>query len=432
MDIAVLGAGMTGLTAGLRLSQNGHRAAIYEKEPYIGGLASSVRAGSVDIDRFYHHVFVSDAEILALTHELGLTDSLSWYEPKNAIYLDNSLHPFTSPLDLLLFKPLGLMSRIRTGLLVLSSKFIRDYTPFENVTAKDWIIKRSGKEAYEKIWEPLLKSKFDMDSDSVSGTWIWNKFKLRGTSRGKNIGREKLGYMDSGFIALLNKMADYIKQQGGSIILSSEVKSIRRTESGQTEIETAAGKSCHDAVLFTGAPELLADICPDLPAGYSSLLRSIKYKANICLMLELKKSLSPYYWITVSQKGFPFVLIIEHTNLVGVNGYGSHIVYLSRYCDITDPIYAMPDNEIISEFISGLKIIFPGFNDNNIINAGISRAPFAQPVVTLNYGSRIPDVKTPLKGLFLASMSQVYPEDRGLNYAARLGDKAANEIINNM
>lgn len=432
MDIAVVGAGMTGLTAGIRLSQNGHRVTIYEKEPFIGGLASSVRAGSANVDRFYHHIFVSDTEILALINELGLKDSIDWYEPKNAIYLDYFLHPFTSPVDLLLFKPLDLISRIRMGLLVLSSKFIRDYTPFETVTAKDWIIKRSGKKAYEKIWEPLLKSKFDIDSDNVSGTWIWNKFKLRGSSRGKNIGREKLGYMDNGFIVLLDKMADYIKQQGGSVKLSSEVISINKTENGKIELKTTAGISYYDRVLFTGAPRLLADICHELPSSYSKTLEDIKYKANICLILELEESLSPYYWITVSQKGFPFVLVIEHTNLVGTNGYGSHIVYLSRYCDMTDPIYSMSDHEIISKFITGLKIIFPNFNDNNIIKASLSKAPLAQPVVTLNYSSRIPGLKTPLEGVFLASMSQIYPEDRGLNYAVRLGEKAANEIIDDL
>lgn len=429
MDIAIIGAGMTGLTAGLRLSQKGHRVTVYEKEPFIGGLASSVGAGSADTDRFYHHIFVSDSEILALIDELGLNESLGWYEPKNAIYLDNHLHPFTSPVDLLLFKPLDFISRIRMGLLVLTSRFIRDYTPFETVTAKDWIVKRSGRKAYEKIWEPLLKSKFDIDSDYVSGTWIWNKFKLRGSSRGKNIGKEKLGYMDNGFIILLEKMADYIKQLGGSISLSGEVISIRKNENGKFEIKTSAGAFIHDKVLFTGAPKLLSGICPELPSDYSSTLVNIKHKANICLLLELEKSLSPYYWITVSQKDFPFVLVIEHTNLVGTCGYGSNIVYLSRYCDMTDPLYSLPEDEIISRFVDGLKIIFPDFDENNIINATLSKAPFAQPVVTLKYGSRIPDLKTPVDGLFLASMSQIYPEDRGLNYAARLGEKAANEML---
>ncbi len=432
MNIGIIGAGMTGITAGFRLAQCGHNVTIYDKESFIGGLASAIPLGNTELDRFYHHIFVSDSDILNLIDELGIKDSLNWYEPKNAIYIDNFLHPFTSPMDLLLFKPISFFSRIGMGLLVLSSKFIKDYTPFESITAREWIIKRSGREAYEKIWEPLLKSKFDIDSDNVSGTWIWNKFKLRGSSRGKNIGKEKLGYMDGGFIALLKQMADYINGNGGSIKLSSEVKSINCTEDGQVELITSNSKACYDKVLFTGSPDLLADTCPELSRGYENTLRNIKYKANLCLILELSESLSPYYWITVSQKGFPFVLVIEHTDLVGDKGYGSHIVYLSRYCDISDPIFSLPDNEIVNEFIAGLKIIFPKFSDNNIIKTTLSKAQYAQPVVTLDYGSNIPDIKTPVKGVFLASMPQIYPEDRGLNYAVRLGNKAANEILNDL
>lgn len=429
MNIAIIGAGMTGITAGFRLTQSGHTVTIYEKEDFIGGLASSISVGTKDLDKFYHHIFVSDSDILTLINELGIIDNINWYEPKNAIYVDNSLHPFTSPLDLLLFKPLNFFSRIRMGLLVLTSKFIKDYTPFEAITARDWIIKRSGKDAYQKIWGPLLKSKFDIDSDSVSGTWIWNKFKLRGSSRGKNIGKEKLGYMDGGFIALLKQMADYIDNNGGGIKLSNEVISISKTDSRQVELIAANGKACYDKVLFTGAPMLLANVCPELSLDYLNTLKNIKYKANICLILELSKSLSHYYWITVSQKGFPFVLIIEHTNLVEDKGYGSNIVYLSRYCDTSDPIYSMSDNEIVSEFIIGLKKIFPEFSDNNIVRATLNRVPFAQPVITMDYGSRIPDLRTPVEGIYLASMPQIYPEDRGLNYAVRLGNNAANEIL---
>jgi len=432
MDIAIIGAGMTGLTAGYRLSQRGHRVTIYEKEPYSGGLASAVPAGSSVVDRFYHHIFVSDSDILTLIDELGLKDILSWHEPKNAIYLDNSLYSFTSPPDLLVFKPLDFISRIRMGLLVLSSMFIKDYSPLESVTAKDWIIRRAGKNVYEKIWEPLLISKFDKDSDNVSGTWIWNKFKLRGSSRGKSMGREKLGYMDNGFINLIDELAGRIKQNGGNIRLSCEVTSIRNTDDGKTELETADGVNIHDRVLFTAAPALLAGICPALPQNFAESLLNIRHKAVICLVLELKNSLSPYYWITVSEKDFPFVLVVEHTNLVGMEAYGSHIVYLSRYCDTADPVFSLTEKEIIGMFTTGLKRIFPGFDENDITRATLSKACFAQPVVTLNYGSRVPTIKTPLDGLYLASMSQIYPEDRGLNYAVRLGFNAANEIIKDL
>lgn len=432
MNIAIIGSGMTGLTAALKLSQQGHKVTIYEKEPYLGGLASSLKVGCENIDRFYHHIFVSDDEIISLIDELELSASLKWYEPKNAIYLDNSIHPFTSPLDLLRFKPISFISRIRMGLLVLSSKFIKDYKAFESVTAQEWIKKRSGIEAYEKVWKPLLKSKFDIDSDRISGTWIWNKFKLRGSSRSRNIGKEMLGYLDGGFISLADKIAETIVRSGGEILSNAEVKSVIKTYEDCFEIESNSNKAKYEKVLFTIAPEELDNIFQSSLYDYASKLRSIKYKANVCLMLELTDSLSPYYWITVSQEDLPFVLIIEHTNLVGLRGYGSHIVYLSRYLDYTDPLYFAPDRDITNKFIRGLKNVFPNFNEDKIKRSILSRAPYAQPVISLNYGNTIPCIKTPVDGLYLASMPQIYPEDRGLNYAVRLGYEAANEIMNDL
>jgi len=429
MNIAIIGAGMTGLAAGLRLSQNGNKVTVYEKENYLGGLVSSVRVGKEDLECFYHHIFTNDSDILALIDELGIKDRLNWYKPKNAIYIDNSIYPFTSPLDLLCFKPLSFISRIRMGIMVLSSKFIKDYSAFEIITAKEWIIRNSGLQVWEKIWGPLIKSKFDIDSDSISGTWIWNKLKLRGSSRGKNLNSEMLGYLDGSFNKTVEIMAERIIQSGGNIILNDEVTSIIKNENGSFDIISKDHKANYDKVLFTGSPNLLERLLKGSYDDYKGSLRRIRHKANICAILELSESLSPYYWITIAQDDLPFVLIIEHTNLVGLKEYDSHIVYLSRYLDISDPLYSASDEEIKDKFITGLKKVFPNLNQHIIKNITISRVPFAQPVITLGYSKIIPDIRTPVEGLFMASMSQIYPEDRGLNYAVGLGRKAANEIM---
>jgi protoporphyrinogen oxidase len=432
LKIAVIGAGLTGLTAAYRLSKNGHEVTVFEEADTPGGLAFAFQAGSELLDRFYHHMFVSDTELLELIDELSLSDRLDWYEPKNAIYLEDSLYPFTSPVDLLNFKPLRFLSRIRMGLLVLSSKFIKDYRPFEFIRAKDWIIARSGRDAYDKVWGPLLISKFDVDADSVSGTWIWNKFKLRGSSRGKNISKEQLGYIQGGFITIIDALADRIQNNGCRLLLNKSVKSISKNGDNKWEVSAENGSEIFDRILFTAAPELLANVCSGFTPEYENNLRLIRYKANLCLTLELEESLSPYYWITVAQAGLPFVLIIEHTNLVGLKGYGSHIVYLSRYLDESDPLYSSSDDEIVHTFIKGLQRVFPDFKKESIKKASLSRARYAQPVVKMGYGESIPAVKTPLDGLYLASMPQIYPEDRGLNYAVRLADHAVDEISKNM
>lgn len=428
MRTAIIGSGLTGLTAGYRLARAGHHIEVFEQNEFAGGLASAIRAGNENLDRFYHHIFVSDSDLISLSEELNIDGTINWYEPKNAIFLGNCLYPFTTPVDLIRFKPISIFSRIRMGMTVLNAKLIRDYRHLESVTARDWIIKHSGKDTYEKIFAPLLCSKFDTDADDISGTWIWNKFKLRGSSRGKNFFKEKLGYMDGGFITLVNALIGKISEYGGVIRLNARAERIEKAANGKWHVFTQKGIFEYDTILFTCAPQVLAEICR-LPEDYERHLNALRYKSNLCLLLELSKSLSSYYWITVSQKDIPFVLMIEHTNLVGMKEYGSHIVYLSRYLDPENQLFNASDNEITGKFISGIKKVFPDFKEEYILRARLHRARFAQPVITLNYNNLMPGIKTPLEGLYLASMAQIHPEDRGLNYSVQLGEAAAKTIL---
>ena len=429
MKIAVVGAGATGLTAAWKLSEDGHKVTVYEKSDKIGGLAAAIPIGNDMLDVFYHHIFTNDTILIDTIKELGLENELKWYEPSNVIYINKKVYPFTSPMDLLMFKPLSFLSRIRMGVMVLKARFIKDYMSIEDTTAREWIIKNAGNECYDLVWEPLLNSKFDIDTKNISATWIWNKFKLRGSSRGKNISKELLGYVTGSFVKVYERMAEKICENGGQIRLCEPVQEILKDRK-IFRVKSSGLPEEYDRVLFTASPERLSYVIKGMGKNYLDRLRKIKYKANICMILELKESLSENYWMTIADKDLPFVLVIEQTNLIKEHKYGSHIVYLSRYLDQTNDLFQKNDEEIIELFISGLKRAFPKFNEDWIINSHLNRALDSQPVVRTGYSKLIPEVETPMKGLYLSSMAQIYPEDRGQNYAVRAGLEAAEMIKN--
>lgn len=427
MKIAIIGAGATGLTAAWKLSEKGHAVTVYEKSDNLGGLATAIPVGNDLLEPYYHHVFTNDTIFLDTLRELGLQDNLQWFEPSNVIYINKTIYPFTSPMDLLMFKPLSFVSRVRMGLMVLQARFVKDHLAIENTTARQWIIGHAGKECYDLVWEPLLNSKFDIDSENIAATWIWNKFKLRGSSRGKNISKELLGYMDGSFIRVYTAMAEKIRENNGDIRLNCPVGEIQKD--GKIIKVKADGKTEQfDRVIFTASPERLSYVIKGMGTTYLDMLRKIKYKANICMILELKQSLSPYYWITVADKDLPFVLVIEQTNLIKNHRYGSHIVYLSRYLDPSNALFQKDNDSIQAMFTEGLKKVFPDFKEDWIIRTHINRTMDAQPVVSTGYSKLIPDVETPMKGLYLASMAQIYPEDRGQNYAIRSGLQVADLV----
>ena len=418
MRIGIIGAGATGLTAALRLSGN-HDVTVYEKDG-LGGIAGARPFRETAIDKFYHHIFTNDESIIQLIDELGLGGEMLWKPSKNGMYLDAKLYPFTNPIDLIMFPKVSLAGRLRMGVTVLRAKGIRDYRDMEGVSAKDWLIRKTGLKTYETIWKPLLWSKFDKDSDMVSGVWIWNKFKTRGSTR-KGVGKEHLGYMRGGFIKLYEKMAE-------SLDIRYEAVEKITSDDGKLFVATGRGAERFDRVLFTGAAELLDGLC-EFPGDYRERLSMQKHKANVCLTLILRKPVSGYYWITVAEQGAPFVLMIEHTNLFNDPAYGGDtVVYLSRYLDPADPMFTESDESIRDSFIAYLGAMFPDFQENDVIEAYVHREKNAQPVVFLNHSERILKYQTPVAGLYIANMGRIYPEDRGQNYAVKLGNEVAGVI----
>lgn len=429
MKVGIIGAGATGLTAAYRLAQKGCQVVVFESEAECGGLARTLKIGDQQLEYFYHHIFTSDSDLIDLIAELGLENDLLWLTPANGIYSNHKLYPFTSPIDLLLFKELKPWERIALGLLVLRARSVKDWHQMETITAKEWVLQKAGPNVYQKIWGPMLSSKFDFDAEKVSAAWLWNKFKLRGSTRGKNINKELLGYLKGSFNRIYEKLAIEILKMGGIIKYNHPVNGIIQCQNGSLEINSCGESEAFDRIIVTTAPEILTELYPQYSPSYIEQLKSLKYKANLCMILELTRSLSPYYWISIAQKEIPFVAVIEQTNLLPVSEYQSHIVYLSRYLDATDNLFSATDDEIKKVFIKNLKLIFPNLQDSTIKATHLSRARYTQPVVVNNYSRMVPEFRTPVANLYLASMAQIYPEDRGQNYAARMGDQIAKLIL---
>ncbi|NLY74906.1 MAG: NAD(P)/FAD-dependent oxidoreductase [Firmicutes bacterium] len=429
MKIGIIGAGATGLTAAYRLAGSGCDVVVYERERESGGLVKTVNIGGEDLECFYHHIFTSDLDLIGLIDELGLGSDLLWLTPSNGIYLNHRLYPFTSPLDLLLFKELNFWERIRLGLLVLEAKTVKDWRRLESITAKEWVLQKAGPNVYHKIWGPLLNSKFDHDAEIVSAAWLWNKFKLRGSTRGKNIQREMLGYLKGSFGRVYRRLEAEILKAGGRILHNRAVERIIPRPDGALEVSAGGQSEIFDRVICTAAPEILAGLIRENQPSYAADLEKVRYKANICVILELTERLTPYYWTSITQPDSPFVAVIEQTNLLPASNYQSHLVYLSRYLDATDQLFHASQEKVVELFIAYLYKIFPGFNQINLKKAHLFKARYTQPVVVTDYSRIIPELKTPVPNLYLASMAQIYPEDRGQNYAVRMGNQIARCLL---
>ena len=341
-NIVVVGAGFTGLSAAYELAKAGHSVTVLEAEAEIGGLASAFNVGEYKLDRFYHHWFTNDIEVMSLIKDLGVT-----INPTNTgIYYANNFFKLSTPWDLLNFSPLSFIDRIRLGLLALRARRVKDWMALEDKTAHEWLRELGGEDVYRIVWEPLLKGKFGPYAEDISAVWFWNKLKLRGGSRGKG-GQERLAYFKGGFIGLADELANKIYSLGGKVLLNSNVRSLNPIK-GKWKIRLSdERKFIADYVIATVALPIIADMVEEwAPKTYQDSLRRIKYIGNVCLVLELNQSLSNTYWLNVNDPSFPFVGVIEHTNFEKKENYGgSHIVYLSKYLPFTNELYSKNKDE---------------------------------------------------------------------------------------
>ena len=425
----VIGAGFGGLAAAYELGKRGVRATVLERDSEIGGLAGSFSVNGARLEKFYHHWFTSDVDVTRLVAELGRSDRILLRSSRTGMYHVDQFFRLSTPWDLLCFSPLPFFDRIRLGLLVQWARRIRDYRSLEDRTAADWLTALGGPRVYRTVWEPLLRGKFGDHAEEVAAVWFWNKLKLRGGSR-RGSGRERLAYYEGGFAALADAMADAIRKQGGEVLTDSPVLGLEVDAGRVTGVVSRERTIAVDGVIATPALPIVADLVePHVPPEYVHHLRRIRYLANTCIVLELDRRLSDMYWINVNDPGFPFVGVIEHTNFEPASTYhGRHLAYLSRYLPADDWLYRAPDREVIDFTLEHLQKMFPELSAEQIVNAHVWRARYAQPIVECGYQRLIPSTATPLTNLLLATMAQVYPQDRGTNYAIRQGREVAARL----
>jgi len=428
-QVVVVGAGFSGLAAAYELVQRGHRPIVLEAEPQVGGLAAAFQVNGVRIERFYHHWFTNDHHITGLVRELGLEGRLVYKPTRTGMYFANRLYRLSTPVDVLRLPVLPLADRLRLGLTVLRSRLISDWRKIDHFSAADWLRKLGGKTTFRVIWEPLLRNKFGPYAEDISAAWFWSKLRLRGGSRDAR-GQELLAYFRGGFAALADELVNRIQRAGGEVRLSTNASGLAIENGEMRGVISDAGLVAAEAAILTPALPIIAQLIkPHVDSAYAERLGAIDYLANICVVLELTRSLSELYWTNVNDPGFPFVGVIEHTNLDQADCSGrQRIVYLSRYLPATDPMFLATDDEVVSFALPHLRRMFPDLGSECVRATHVWRARYAQPLVLRNYGKLVPRHKTPIAGLFLATMAQVYPEDRGTNYAVRDGRATAQLV----
>jgi len=428
--IAIVGGGLAGLTAAydlLRTSAHPVAVTIYEAGAQLGGLAAGFKGHATwdwPLEHFYHHLFTNDDAILSLTRELGLADRLQIHRPTTVIHYQGRNYPFDSPLRLLLFSELSLVDRLRMGMVLAYLKYHPrpPWQQFDKLLADQWLRRWLGKTGYEVIWQPMLQGKFGAHYNEVNLAWFWARIYKR---------TPKLVYYAGGFQVLVDGLAQHLQRENVTIHTGTPVQHIAQVPTGGWQVTVNGQTTDYDVVLSTVSPGLMQRLAPELPADYLAQLGKLESMGAVVVTVALDRPLlKDIYWVNLPKReGFPFLALVEHTNMIDPAHYGGdHLLYLGDYLDANHRYFNMSVEELLAEFTPHLAKFNPAFETSWITGAWVHSAKYAQPVPPVGYLDMIPDIRTPLSGLYFASMSQVYPWDRGTNYAVDLGRKVAQLI----
>ena len=419
--VGIIGAGVMGLAAAHHALKAGHQVQVYEADSQPGGMAAHFDFAGLSIERFYHFICKADRHTFELLEELGIAQTLRWRQTSMGYFINGKHYPWGDPVALLKFPELDLISKFRYGLQMFLATKRNDWSKLDGQSARDWFIAGSGRKAYEVLWRRLFELKFFEFADDVSAAWAWSRIKRVGTSR-KSIMQEELGHLDGGSETLVRALVDSIEAKGGSVRVAVPIEEIAVEDGRVAGVRAAGALEACDAVICTIPTPFVARLVPDLPDEWERRYAAIRNIAVVCVVLKLRRSVTPHFWLNINDPAFEVPGIIEFSNL---RSLPDTVVYVPYYMPQTHPKFGWDDAKFVEQVFGYIRQLNPAIGDEDLVATYVGRLRFAQPVCERGFAAKLPPVQTPIHGLQIADTSFYYPEDRGISESVRLGREMA-------
>lgn len=398
------------MASAARLRQAGFDVEILERASQVGGLVANSKIGGFSWDSFYHVILLSDTHLLGLLEDLNLASRITWSTTRTGFFGGENLYSLSTSIDFLQFPLLSLTEKTRLAWTILEASRIENGAQLEAIPISDWLVRKSGRAVFERIWRPLLRSKLGDEYHVASAAFIWAIIRRMYAARRTGLKREMFGYVEGGYRTVLDRLQESLIAQGISIRCGVEVKQITTQKDGGVVVSTSDGGSLQfDSVVLTLPSPAIARLLPQLAPAILDRLQGVRYQGIICASVLLRRPLASYYVTNILDDWVPFTGVIEMTALVDSENFGGNsLVYLPRYLSPDDSYWSREDSEIQSEFIEALERMYPDFEAEDVLDFQVSRARHVLAVSTLDYSQRwMPEIRTGLGGIYVLNSAQI-------------------------
>lgn len=430
--VVVIGGGISGLSVAYFLAKRGIKTVVFESEKETGGLGRCHRVNGMSVDSGYHVFFKKDKHLLDLLNELKFEKDIVWGNLDFQLITERGNVSF-SPLKVISSRSLSFSDKRGLAKIYLKMKNLKDWKSLDKFTAREWVKENSNNGVYEKVFEPIIKAKWGKDSDRSSAAWFYGRIKPRSGSRNIFGGKERAGYLKGSFRKLFFALEREITNMGGEVITSAKIIKISVKNNRVTSVKYRLGNGLMeikaDLVISTVPVQELLKIAK-LPDDFVKRIKKIRYKAVVCATFGLKGSVTDSFRTIFSEKRF-FGGLVEMTNLIDKKHFrNNHVLYVFNFLNTHERLWKLKNEEIIETYVDDLEKLYPG-SKKHILWSRLYRNRYGEPLYEKDYLRIMPDIKTPVKGLFVTGMVQSYPTsdfNNIIGLASKTSDLVYKEI----
>lgn len=426
----IVGGGILGMRLAQQAARAGHAVSLFESAPQFGGLAAAWQIGDVVWDRHYHVILLSDSHTRSLLKELGLENETRWVPTRTGFYTDGKFYSMSNAAEFLRFPPLGLIDKFRLGATIFYASRIRSWERLEAIPVAEWLERLSGRNAFKRIWLPLLRSKLGENYKDTSAAFIWATIARMYAARRAGLERELFGYCSGGYARILDRYVSALKAEGVQLHAGQTAARVARTAGGRVEVNFRDGTAkSFDRVALTAPSHAVAALCPELSEDERRRMLGIRYMGIVCVSLLLKKPLGGYYITNITEPWVPFTAVIEMSALVDRAEFGGHcLAYLPKYLSPDDPMFEEPEESIRQRFVEALRRMHGHLLEDDVLHVKVSKVRYVVPLTTLNYSKGLAPMRTTVEGLWAVNSTHIQNGTLNVNETINLADRAWAEM----
>ncbi len=426
--IGIVGGGMLGLSLAYRLAQRDCAVTVFESSALLGGLASSWQLGDLLWDKHYHVILASDRALRSLLSELRLEEEITWVATQTGFFIDNRLHPFTSPTDFARLPAFNAFEKLRLLATIFITSRHRDAALLENTSVSHYLRRLSGPRVFNLFWLPLLRAKLGESYQEASASFIWATIRRLTAARRAGI-QERFGYVTGGYRSILAALSKKLSKYNVEVRVSSPVSEVTSSPAGlQIFIDGKAAETFQQVVVTTPAPVAVRQ-CKQLTESEKASWSSIRYQGIVCASLLTKNALGPYYLTNICDSQIPFTAVVEMSALMRREEFGGRsLIYLPKYVAPDDPLFGLSDEQIRESFLAGVSQMYPAFRESEVEAFQISRVRQVFAVPTLNYSAKLPSMQTSVPGLSIVNSAHIVNGTLNVNEVVQLATQASERL----